>query len=840
MTKTTDKEALHYRHFPAVLLHPFSSLGKEKLGTAVVISIIIASYVLFFVFQITSEFATLGEVFSSSRKEQFATAQSLAKITNLKFNIIEDILNIRSSSSGRISSLSSSPTAMETTNQTTKMITTATTISGLANAEEVSSELVNSVQQRLAATTETMAMSTTAGSKINSNTNPERDGAAEITIVDEENKVVESEAATFSGDEGSNDSGSNNNTNEPLFRAGQTLEYPWARNVQKFHIPEFSGSYEAEDAKSGTEVTSAEPARRADDSGSNDDNNNKNNDKNGYEAISFAQPLFYAGSSNNNSNSNSSSYAGMIILTLPASYLTEDYESAINSKVKEVALLDSDQLTYVMTTMASSASTSSITTTNNNSEGNNDTVNDESTVENDNNQHQHIPGALFGDDIKDVQSGDDPKSVIASDRFKTSGGDVVFRNSDGEFLLSGFPVSYYGKPQYLLIIESATSDFYARVEPILFQSRIQMFSILTATAVLTVIIASFISRNINLDRQVKEKTKELTESNNTIVAQKQQLEKANEELRHLDALKTQFIGIASHELKNPIQPIILYAEMAKYGDVEKDKAIDIILRQAQRLKQLSADILEVSRIDSNNLVLNKQKVRIGSLIQEIVKPYQIADTEKDRTITTTAAAGAIISVPPNAATSTRTDTATQIPNIVVEIDENTMMNIDALRISQVINNIIQNAIKFTTRGGTVTIRKRTVTSAMVSSTGGDATFPNKATVVNPTVPQSQSSSVSPSSLSQLFVEIIISDTGPGIPRELMPQLFGKFITRDVNGLNKHGTGLGLYISKAIIEAHGGQTSAYNNNDDDDHDDSDKDNGDQKQHKGASFRILLTL
>jgi signal transduction histidine kinase len=285
-----------------------------------------------------------------------------------------------------------------------------------------------------------------------------------------------------------------------------------------------------------------------------------------------------------------------------------------------------------------------------------------------------------------------------------------------------------------------------------------MFSVLTATAILTVIIASFISRNINLDKQVRDKTKELVESNLTIDAQKKKLEKTNEELKHLDALKTQFIGIASHELKNPIQPIILYAEMAKYGDVDKDKAIEVILAQAQKLRQLSIDILEVSRIDSNNLILNRTKVKIGDLLQELIAPYQV-------------------------------DMNHEI-SIVLDVDQNTEMNIDVVRISQVINNILQNAIKFT-RAGRITIKKRTLTNHF-----SDATF-------------------------QPMAEIVISDTGPGIPADLLPKLFGKFVTQDIDGLNKHGSGLGLYISKAIVEAHSGKISAYNN-----------------EGAGASFRILL--
>jgi signal transduction histidine kinase len=128
-------------------------------------------------------------------------------------------------------------------------------------------------------------------------------------------------------------------------------------------------------------------------------------------------------------------------------------------------------------------------------------------------------------------------------------------------------------------------------------------------------------------------------------------------------------------------------------------------------------------------------------------------------------------------------------SIVLDVDDNTEMNLDASRISQVINNIVQNAIKFTKAGGSITIRKRTLT-------GAESSGPS-------------------------MEEITISDTGPGIPTDMLPKLFGKFVTQDIDDSNKHGSGLGLYISKAIVEAHGGKISGYNNHG-----------------GGASFRILL--
>lgn len=658
----TDKDANGNVRPKPNFLH-LNLQSKERVGTIVVISIVVASYILFFIFQISSEFATLNEVFDSGKKEQLTSTQQTARILDLKFSAIENIL----------SEMASSNQALQVSGAT---MGTNSIHRNLENDSSIDEMTISSVQQRL----------------VPVNT------AFEITIVDAENKIIGSKSMGVLG-----------NSTEDLFNVGDVLDYPWAREVRGSHSPVFSGSY--------APVTFG--------------NSSKNNDvpiDERSKVISFAQPIF--GQSRN--------YEGMILLTVPISYFVDDYSSVTAIQgVKEVALLgredsdiNNDRLAYLLTS-----------------------------------NKEHRTGTLFDRDIKEIQSGSDPRSffaanlknlneknavAISTNALGANANSVVFKNEDGEFLTSGIPIYSYGKPTYLLIVESDTADMYAKVEPILFQSRIQMFSVLAATAVLTVIIASFISRNINLDKKVREKTLELTESNQTIFEQKRQLEKANEELRHLDALKTQFIGIASHELKNPIQPIMLYAEMAKAGDVDKDEAIDIILRQAQRLAQLSKDILEVSRIDSKNLILNKQNVKIGDILQDVISPYQKALQGKP-------------------------------VSIDLEIDENTSMNLDVLRISQVINNIVQNALKFTVEGA-ITVRKQTVEN---SSNGGKT---------------------------GKMVEVIISDSGLGIPQDILPNLFGKFVTKDVGNLNKQGTGLGLYICKGIIEAHGGKIWAENNAD----------------------------
>jgi signal transduction histidine kinase len=104
------------------------------------------------------------------------------------------------------------------------------------------------------------------------------------------------------------------------------------------------------------------------------------------------------------------------------------------------------------------------------------------------------------------------------------------------------------------------------------------------------------------------------------------LEKANEELKYKDQLKNEFINIAAHEIKTPIQPIIALAEVIQQegiNNIEKNKEyLDIIFRNSRRLMQISEDVLDVARIESGSFSLNKEKFNLNELITEILKEYE--------------------------------------------------------------------------------------------------------------------------------------------------------------------------------------------------------------------------
>ena len=231
-----------------------------------------------------------------------------------------------------------------------------------------------------------------------------------------------------------------------------------------------------------------------------------------------------------------------------------------------------------------------------------------------------------------------------------------------------------------------------------------------------------------------------------------ELEKANEELRYRDQLKDEFINIAAHELKTPIQPILALCELLRDREttIEKDEEIlDVIIRNSNRLMKLAEDILNVARIESGSFSLKKEKFNLNEMIKEILKDYEKRIVENNKNI--------------------KLFYKTYDNNeLIVEADRN--------RLSQVIHNLLNNAFNFTNEGSITVIVER-------KNDKNNKNNNNEVTVS-------------------------IKDTGTGIDLEILPKLFTKFATKSPIP----GTGLGLFISKSIIELHGGKIWASNNND----------------------------
>jgi signal transduction histidine kinase len=228
----------------------------------------------------------------------------------------------------------------------------------------------------------------------------------------------------------------------------------------------------------------------------------------------------------------------------------------------------------------------------------------------------------------------------------------------------------------------------------------------------------------------------------------EELREANERLQIHDKMQREFINIASHEMKTPTQAILGTSGLLQYYPERKDELIGIIQRNAKRLQTLIANILDVTRIESQTLKLNKERFNIRDVISSLIEDH------KDRT--------------KNSNIELINKNNNNNNPIFVEADKD--------RIIQVLSNLLSNAIKFTDQGK-ISINLFEKNDDNNEENGGG----RKEVIVS------------------------VNDTGSGINSEIFPRLFSKFASKSYQG-----TGLGLFICKSIIEAHGGRIWAENN------------------------------
>jgi two-component system sensor histidine kinase VicK len=241
---------------------------------------------------------------------------------------------------------------------------------------------------------------------------------------------------------------------------------------------------------------------------------------------------------------------------------------------------------------------------------------------------------------------------------------------------------------------------------------------------------------------------------------------ANIKLESNDKAMKEFINIAAHELRTPIQPILGLSEMLpNVGSTDPQqhrKLVDVIIRNAHKLENLAEDILDVTRIESGRLQLSMEKIDLYELVKGVVSDFQAVIKNKfDKN--ENSSNRAIICLKEEYPDDWAADPGQERTMIVLA---------DANRIVQVIANLLSNAVKFSKQ------RDR----ALITVTTGTRVIDNKSMAV-----------------------VSISDQGQGIDPQIVSRLFQKFISG-----SEKGTGLGLYISKSIVEAHGGKIWAENN------------------------------
>jgi signal transduction histidine kinase len=243
---------------------------------------------------------------------------------------------------------------------------------------------------------------------------------------------------------------------------------------------------------------------------------------------------------------------------------------------------------------------------------------------------------------------------------------------------------------------------------------------------------------------------------------------ANVKLESNEKAMKEFINIAAHELRTPIQPILGLSEMLSdtcNDPQQQRKLVEVIIRNAHKLENLAEDILDVTRIESGRLKLAMEKVDLRELVESVIHDFQRF-------------------LPADGKVTMNYQKLNDDRN---DEDDHRISHLavmgDPARLAQVLSNLLRNALKFT-KEGTIDVRV------------GRKDSPHNSEAV-----------------------VYISDLGQGIDPEVMNKLFEKFTSKSENGI-----GLGLFISKSIVEAHGGKIWAENNNDG----------------KGAMFTFTLPL
>jgi signal transduction histidine kinase len=228
-----------------------------------------------------------------------------------------------------------------------------------------------------------------------------------------------------------------------------------------------------------------------------------------------------------------------------------------------------------------------------------------------------------------------------------------------------------------------------------------------------------------------------------------ELKTANEQLKVHDKMQKEFINVASHEIKTPTQAILGYSELLQRHPEKRGQISDALSRNANRLQRLTNDILDVTRIESQTLKLNKEQFNLADLISSVVEDFKSDIQKKGSDI-----------------------------KLFYEPNDRLVLEADKGRITQVISNLLSNAITFSKKnGGNISIA--TTIEQMQNSNDKDKT-----------------------------VLVSVKDDGTGVDPSITSRLFTKFASKSEAG----GTGLGLFISKSIVEAHNGRIWAVNNAD----------------------------
>ncbi|HJY15837.1 MAG TPA: ATP-binding protein, partial [Nitrososphaeraceae archaeon] len=390
---------------------------------------------------------------------------------------------------------------------------------------------------------------------------------------------------------------------------------------------------------------------------------------------------------------------------------------------------------------------------------------------------------FFGDVVQNNVNHNPTLYKHTSELLQGVAGYAVYDAGSGARLSTSTPVYVAGSPRYFMQVATPTESIYSQIDPIITRESERLTLFLAGpTGASAILIVFLLLWNSSLGKEVKKRTRELQESNRLLGV-------TNEQLTERDRMQNEFINIAAHEMRTPIQPVLGLSEIilekllkvAKQLQKEEGEdaivykqqqlqdssrlptrpnsifrssislsvekiipMIEIISRNAKRLEKLTNNLLDVTRMEnSKSLELSKEMFPINSVIRDCIIDASQHIGKKNIKFSY---------MPANK-----------------DQQQITTIKADRTRIAQVLMNLLDNSIN-SSQEGVISVA---------------TTVDHNANTIT----------------------LSVKDPGSGIAPDITPRLFSKFATA-----SEKGTGLGLYISKKIVEAHGGKIWAENNKD----------------------------
>ncbi len=298
-------------------------------------------------------------------------------------------------------------------------------------------------------------------------------------------------------------------------------------------------------------------------------------------------------------------------------------------------------------------------------------------------------------------------------------------------LVSYSPVNWYNQRWSVGLTSPGDA-----VDDIILSVYVKLFTVAAVSVLFILFVSSqvyiiLLNWNKTLEREVEKKTSELQESNESLTA-------ANIKLKELDGLKNEFLSMVSHELKTPLTAMKTSSEFLledRCAPAVRNQLLSLIVRNVDRQARLVDDLLDISRIESNRIKFNMEPVSLLEALEHSIENIRRLSESKG------VALGA--------------DICRSLPAVLADRD----------KLIQIFVNLLNNAVKFTQRGGSVTV---------LAQESGDN------------------------------IEVTVSDTGIGIDPSHAEHIFDKFYQIDSTSTRAAGgCGLGLAITKGLVEGMNG-------------------------------------